>query len=444
MNRLALGAATLAVVLVFANAVSAQDADPERRAAQLAAGLELAAGLAADTADARQSAEDALVALGETARPIAEARLEDPDAEIRRRARSILARLDSALASTSRAALTWAGLRGDAGRSGVAGGPIPLEDPERIWSVHVPRTDLIQGALVPGHDRVMALSGDGIVRCFAAADGERLWLTSIDAKISASAVLAAGRLVIPSSRGIVALDERTGRAAWERPAAYGCDAAPAVSGGRVFAAFRNEGVRAFDLDTGEVVFESAFAPSGALLVDGDLIVVGTEDGRVMRLDPETGKRRWSVEIGTAPNMGPTLVAPGMIAVLARSRYLRVLGTERGSLLWERRLRAASSSESLAASAGRMFLTDDTGSLRAYDVGTGHPIWQRSEGMLETGGPCATSESVLWAARGRLTCRNADDGRLRWRLDLPALNSPPPVVRGGVIYVLTDRELIALR
>jgi outer membrane protein assembly factor BamB len=303
---------------------------------------------------------------------------------------------------------------------------------------------LIQGAVVPGEDTIMCLSGDGLVRCYAADDGTRSWISNVESEITASAVLAAGRLVIPTASGLVALDEKTGRRVWHAPADYGCDAAPAVDGGRVFAAFRNLGVRAYDLMTGDEVFHAPMAPSGALLVDGPLIVAGTEDGQLLRLDPSTGKAVWKAEIGSAPNMGPTLAGPGMIAVLARDRYLRVIGAERGKTLWERRLPRASRSESLVSAAGRLFLTDDGGSLRCYEAGTGRALWNRNEGMIEMGGPCATGERVMWGTRGRLTCRDARTGVLQWRLDLEAVDDAVPVIRDGTIYFLTDLELVALR
>jgi outer membrane protein assembly factor BamB len=418
----------------------AEDLAPEQQAAADA----LIRQLSVDDATAREAAEDALVALGEPIRALLRSRADDVGAEASRRIRSILRRLDDALTHADSGSLTWAGLRGNPSRNGIAGGDIPAVQPETAWSVRVDTTELLQGGVVPGERRISCLSGDGVVRCFSAENGSRLWLANLEAKISASAVLAGGRLVIPTSRGLVALDESTGRRVWEQKAAYGCDAAPAIDGGRVFAAFRSLGVQAFDVVTGDRTFEAPMAPSGALLVDGDLIVAGTEDGYLVRLHSDTGKPVWRVELGSAPNMGPTLAGPGMIAVLARDRYLRVIGAETGKTLWERRLPHVSNSESLVAAAGRVFLTDAGGSIRAYDAGTGRSLWQRNEGMLSMGGPCATDRRVMWGARGRLTCRDAKTGVLQWRLDVDAIDDAVPVIRDGVVYFLTDRELLALR
>jgi len=437
-------AAAIALVIHPTAPATAQESGADGAVVESSDVDALIAQLGAATAADRRAAEDGLVALGEKARPTIEALVASADAEVRSRARSVLRRLDDIARNATRASLTWAGLRGSPSRSGIAGGEIPAEDPKAVWRTRVHDVELIQGAVVPGEDAVVCLSGDGVIRCYASHDGSRRWLTNVESDVTASAVLAGGRLVVPTTSGLVALDEKTGRRVWHVPADYGCDAAPAVDGGRVFAAFKNLGVRAYDLMTGEQVFHAPMAPSGALLVDGSLIVAGTEDGKLVRLDPRTGKPIWRIEIGSAPNMGPTLAGPGMIAVLARDRYLRVIGAERGKTLWERRLPRASKSESLVSAAGRLFLTDDGGSLRCFEAGTGRPLWNRNEGMIEMGGPCATEQLVMWGTRGRLTCRSARSGVLQWRVDLAAVDDAVPVIRNGTIYFLTDRELIALR
>ncbi len=432
--------AGLSLVPLPVGAVRAQDAPAEVDDAAEA----LVKALASESAAARRAAEDALVALGESARATLESHAASDDAEVRARVRAVLRRLDEAARGATHASLTWAGLRGDPMRTGVAGGAIPAEKPTRLWSTDVAGLGLMQGSVVPGDERIVCLSNDGIVRTFATHDGARGWLANLESPITASAVLASDRLVVPTRGGLVALDVRTGRRVWEEPSDYGCEAAPAVSGGRVFAAFRSVGIRALDLVTGERLADWPLAPSGALLVDGDLVVAGTEDGHLVRLDAASRRVLWRIDLGSAPNMGPTLAAPGAVAVLARDRYLRVVGAEHGRTLWERRLPNASRSESLAASAGRLFLTDSAGALRAFDAGTGAQLWSRHEGMLEMGGPCATPERVLWGTRGRLMCRDAASGVWVWRLDLPAVDDAVPVVRDGVVYVLTNRELIALR
>jgi outer membrane protein assembly factor BamB len=402
--------------------------------------------LGADDARSRDDAQRALVALGEDVRPYVEKALEGASGEVKTRARAVLALLDDATRVRTGEDQTWPGLRGGPMRCGVAGGEIPLSSPKLAWSQDIPTQKLMQGAVVPAGDYVACLSADGIVRAFS-KDGGRLWLAEVPGgQITASGVLAAERLVVPTGRGVVALDVKDGHVAWHFAAPYGANAAPAVVGHRVYAAFRNFGVKAFDLRTGEESegFRRAFAPQGALLAAGDLLVCGTEDGALVRLDANDGHQIWKKDLGAPPNMGPTLVAPGVVVAFTRDRFLRAFAADDGRELWSRRVSAASSSESLGAAGGRVFLTDQRGWIHALDAADGRLLWHRNEGFVDMSGPCATRTAVIDASRGRLTCRDADSGDWLWRLDEPAIDNAAPAISGGSVYVLYNTQLRCYR
>lgn len=432
--------AAAALVLVAGWLAFAEEPDLDTRA-RIEGYVKL---LAADDAKTRDDAEKALLALGDVVRPFLAKAMSDASGEVRSRSRTILARLDDLARGRTGEDQTWPGLRGGSSRSGIRAGELPVAKPSLVWSQDVDAQPLLQGAVVPAGEYVACIAGNGVVRAYAAADGRRLWLAELPALAGASAVLAANRLVVPTGKGLVALDVRDGREAWRVDAKYGCNAAPAVVGRRVYAAFRNLGVKAFDIELGTEVFDKSLAPAGALLADGDLVVCGTEDGDLVRLDAESGRERWRRRLGAAPNMGPTLAAPGVVAVFTKDRFLRAFRAEDGRELWQERVAAVSGSESLAAAAGRVFLSDTAGWMNAFDAATGRSLWRRNEGLTQMGGPCATQSAVLCSARGRMTCRDADSGDFLWRIDCDARDSAAPAVAGGRIFVLYDGSLRCYR
>jgi len=431
-----LAAFASAAVLVAAGAIAGPEIDLETRA-KIEGYVRL---LGADDAKTRDDASGALVALGDAVRPFLARALADPSAEIRTRVRGILSRLDDAQRARTGEDQTWPGLRGGSTRSGVASGVLPRTKPSLAWKAEVHEKTLMQGAVVPAGGYVACLSAEGVVRAFAAKDGARLWLSEIAGGITASGVLAAERLVLPTGKGLVALDAKDGHVAWEFVAPYGSSAAPAIVGRRVFAAFKNVGVKAFDIATGEVVFSKPIAPAGALLADADLVVCGTADGALVRLDADTGHEKWRKNLGAPPNMGPTLAAPGVIVAFTKDRYLRAFRADDGKELWSVREASVSGSESLAAAAGRVFLTDQTGWITARDAASGRLLWKRNEGLVDMGGPCATSGEVVVSSRGRMTCRDADCGDYLWRLDVDSPDNAAPAAAAGRIYVLYDDQL----
>lgn len=398
--------------------------------------------LSDDRAATRSEAEAALVAMGPGILELLEGTLaEADDPALRRSLTAVRRRLLAAQAAAERSDLTWAGARGGPTRSGVQSGSIPAERPEVVWKAPLYTGELVDSGVVPGEGDVSCLERGGIVRTLRLSDGSPLWLANLDARIQASAVRAANRLVVPTSRGLVALDTTTGTESWSVPTDYGCNAAPAVDAGVVYASFRTLGVRGLDLVGGELRFEARLHPSGALLVDRGLIVTGTEEGRLVRLSPDDGDTVWSHDLGSPPLMGPTLAAPGVIVVYTRDRRLSAIGSETGKLLWERRLKRASASETLSAAAGRVFLADVGGSVRGYDAGTGRSLWNRNPGLTQLGSPCATGDLVLFGSRGRIECRSAATGDYVWRLDVDSTVNANPVVTDDAIVVLYGDALV---
>jgi outer membrane protein assembly factor BamB len=243
---------------------------------------------------------------------------------------------------------------------------------------------------------------------------------------------------------VSALSADDGHEVWKITSEYGCRAAPAVVGNRVYLALRNHGVQGVDLRTGDTFVERKFAPQGALLADADLLVTGGEDGELRSIDPETGKDRWKVDLGGAPVMGPTLAAPGVILVMSKDRTIQALRTSDGARIWLVRSATLSPSESISAAAGRIFTTDTAGFLRAFDAATGRELWNRCEGFIEMGAPAATADAVCFGSRGRLSCRDAATGDFHWRIDVDRRECSSPVVAAGRVFVLDAGQLRCLK
>lgn len=390
-----------------------------------------------DRADTRIAAERSLESMGERARPFLVKARTTPVAEVRRRVDALLARLDAAADAD---AAPWTGLRGGPGRTGVIAGELPRTAPAPAWRVEVPDDDPLQGALLATADRVVSLSKSGVVRSYRASDGARQWLADTGDVIGASAAIGRGRIVVPTAAGVCALGTDDGRLVWRVDSEYGCTAAPAVVGDRVWIALTNAGVRALDVRTGEQLVERKLAPRGAVLADHDLVVVGGVDGILRSLDPATGRDRWTTDLGEPPLMGPTLAANGVLVVLSKDRVLRGIRTADGRETWKVILPSLSPSESLAASAGRVFTTDARGAVRTFDAATGRELWMRNEGFIEMGAPCATPTTVVYGARGRIGARDADSGDFLWRVDVDRADCASPVAAAGRLFVLYDGQL----
>ena len=90
---------------------------------------------------------------------------------------------------------------------------------------------------------------------------------------------------------------------------------PAVADGRVYAAAVEGGVRAFDLQSGNSVWEykSDARISGGPGAGDGLVVVGTLDGEVIALDAASGAEKWQAKVSNEVIAAP-VIGQGMVFV----------------------------------------------------------------------------------------------------------------------------------
>jgi outer membrane protein assembly factor BamB len=66
--------------------------------------------------------------------------------------------------------------------------------------------------------------------------------------------------------------------------------------------------------------------------DGNLIYAASQDGKVMAIDPDSGKSRWKSELGIELSAGPD-VGEGVLALASKDGYIVALDANSGAELW---------------------------------------------------------------------------------------------------------------
>ncbi|MDR1075678.1 MAG: outer membrane protein assembly factor BamB [Xanthomonadaceae bacterium] len=166
---------------------------------------------------------------------------------------------------------------------------------------------------------------------------------------------------------------------------------PVVADGKVFAAAVTDGVRAFDLHTGKLVWQyqqdrkSRMRLSGGPGVGGGLVVVGSLDGDVVALDAETGTEQWRA---TVPNeiIVPPLVAQNTVYVRSNDGRVTAFDAVTGNRLWfnaqEMPSLTVRGNASLTQGPGFIFVGNDDGTLAALTMQDGRPLWELPIAMPE--------------------------------------------------------------
>jgi eukaryotic-like serine/threonine-protein kinase len=180
-----------------------------------------------------------------------------------------------------------------------------------------------------------AVSGGGLV-ALRTSDGTVAWQAEVASSGAGGTPTIAGGLVYaatgldsddPATRGLVALDARTGEERWRLPSPTGeVMYAPAVADGSAYIVAEDESVTAVDAETGKVRWSTTTgSPNDALpSVWGDTVYVATTGGALQALDTLTGTLDWEVPIRGVPYA--PVVTGGLVLVGTNAGVLYALGS----------------------------------------------------------------------------------------------------------------------
>lgn len=155
------------------------------------------------------------------------------------------------------------------------------------------------------------------VFAFAAADGTRLWRTTLDAKVTKRCVqtVADDTVLVGGHDGtLFALDASDGGDKWRFNVGEGILSSPAVADGRVYVGSGHweapgqhvyaldigDGTKRWEFDAGSPVYSSP------AIADG-IVYVGDSDGSLMALNGDDGAVQWRVQLEAPVNSAPVVL-----------------------------------------------------------------------------------------------------------------------------------------
>lgn len=185
---------------------------------------------------------------------------------------------------------------------------------------------------------------------------------------------------------------------------------------------------------------------GNLVIDDDVLFIGSSDGRLYALDAIYGEKRWEFDTGgkiwTTPEVKGDIVYVGNY-----ERKLYALQKRDGSLLWEIELSAAIASSPVASDDSIIVGTFDH-NLYAIDKDDGSEQWKFKGGGWFWAKPLIT-DNVVYACclDQKVYALDANSGTELWQFTVNSQVVAPPIMweeflvvlsRSGELYVL-DRQ-----
>ncbi|MEQ8483332.1 MAG: outer membrane protein assembly factor BamB [Pseudomonadales bacterium] len=320
-------------------------------------------------------------------------------------------------------------------------------------------------------DRVFAADGYGLVEAHNRFDGKRIWRTRIGdnprgffswlnfvnrrdpAYVSGGVGAALGMVLLGTTRGeVVALSAADGDEVWRVNVGSEVLAPPAGGSGLVFVQTIDGRLLALERDDGRVrwSFDNqvpvlTLRGTATPVHSGGVVYAGFANGAVAAVRAENGQPLWQhqvmlpegrseldrmVDVDSTP-----LLSGGVLYVVSYQGRLAALRANDGSLLWERDM---SSYLDLAEGYGQVYVVDGEDHVRAIDQRSAEPVWQQ-EGLFRRrlSSPVAFSNYLVVADdEGYLHVLAQSDGRFlgRRRVDRKGVRSRP-VPGGEMFYVL---------
>jgi outer membrane protein assembly factor BamB len=311
-------------------------------------------------------------------------------------------------------------------------------------------------------------------------------LTDTDA-LTVNPALAQRPIVLPAARanqnwaqpggeasnspGHLALSSSPNRA-WRVNAGKGSDKdarltnSPVVYGGRVFVMDVNGKVGAYSASGGGRIWSVSIVPEGedddgitggGLAADNDLLFVATGYGELIAINPGSGQRVWTKDLGIPIRSAPT-AAGGRVFLVTADNRVHALSQVDGSQEWTYRgipeTTGLLANASPAVADGLVVVPYSSGEIIAFDVATGQPSWADSltrtrratslSGINDVAARPVVDRGVVYAVSvsGRMVASKIKSGERIWSRNLASAQTP--VAAGDAIFVVTlDDRIVAL-
>jgi len=303
--------------------------------------------------------------------------------------------------------------------------------------------------------RVYVADSEGRVEALNAASGEKIWETETELPISGGPGAGGGLVLVGSRDGdLVALDAMSGQEKWRTHLSSEILSVPKASDGRVVVHTMDGNLFGLDATDGKKVWGYkrsvpvlSLRGSSSPVISGNSVICGFASGKLIAFDLQSGDLLWESSISAPSGRtelermvdidGELAVVDDVIYVATFQGDLAAVSLETGVVLWRRNM---SSHAGAAADMTQVYISDAEDQVWAVDPRNGAALWkQKKLHARKLSAPAVLGEFILVGdLEGYVHWLSREDGSLvaRTRVGDDPI-STPPIVRDGVAYVYGD-------
>lgn len=299
---------------------------------------------------------------------------------------------------------------------------------KQVWSINVQDPDeddpVISGGIAYANGILYVTNGYDEVLAVNPANGEIIWRKNIPTPSRAAPTIMNDRLFLSTlDNRLIAMDARDGSILWDyqgisETAGLVGAASPAANQDIVVAAFSSGELTALRVENGSVAWSDnlsnlrAFGGLAALadikalpVIDKGLVIGMSFSNRLVAIDERTGTRIWQREIGGS---NTPWVAGNHLFVLSSDNQLIGLGRDTGAIRWVTHL----------------------------------PTKNDDEPIIFSGPVMAGDRLLIFSSEGVAVELSPETGKITSERDIGMNVMIPPVVAGGVLYLLGEDGTLA--
>jgi len=262
--------------------------------------------------------------------------------------------------------------------------------------------------------------------------------------VTSSPRLAHGHVVYGCRDGRLYAVESNGDVAWEYDSGAGIGATPAVDGDRVFCGNYSGRVFAVGAKNGKEVWavELGARIVASPVVGKKCVFIATQAGDLVALQKKNGREAWRHALGGKPRVTPLAVEDRLVIPGADGELL-CLAQKSGEVEWTYHAGAAVSSSPVRVGDRVVFGSKD-GGVHMVALRDGGLAWlQRTKGSVQAT-PALGKDLLYIASDRRLVALRPQTGEIAWTFPTRAAILATPSVSEGMVYVAAyDRHTYVL-
>ena len=263
---------------------------------------------------------------------------------------------------------------------------------------------------------------------------DHFWTLALDAPFAAPPAVDGGRVFVALQTGsVTAFEPGSSEPIWTRELAV--EGAPVAAGGRLFVPASGM-IHALDAASGSVAWRLPVAGKLAapLTHRAGWLLVGAEDGSLQAVRASDGSVMWAANLQSPLATAPSIDGNQVAVALADSRLI-LMDLATGKAKWPRSL--GSPAVALTLAGDRIYCGTADGWFLSIKTRDGDADWRWPLGARLAGPPAVDAERVYAVAADNVVRGfRRSSGNERWRYPIPTRALDGPVVVDGLVIVTT--------